>query len=51
MTGLATGFRRNGSITVALTEERKEEIFRQASMARANGVEVEPIPPEEVKGR
>lgn len=39
-TGVATGFRRNGSITVALTEERREEIYRQASMARAFGVEV-----------
>ncbi|MEO1275367.1 MAG: FAD-dependent oxidoreductase, partial [Pseudomonadota bacterium] len=34
-TGLATGFRRVGSITVALTEARHEEILRQASMARA----------------
>ena len=39
-TGVATGFRRNGSVTVALTEERREEIYRQASMARAFGVEV-----------
>ena len=29
-TGVSTGFRRYGSITVALTEERKEEIYRQA---------------------
>ena len=50
-TEVATGFRRNGSITVALTEERKEEIFRQASMARAFGVEVEEISPAEVKAR
>ena len=42
-TGVATGFRRNGSITVALTEERREEILRQASMARAFGVDVEEI--------
>ncbi|WP_150525152.1 GcvT family protein [Roseibium sediminis] len=48
-TGVATGFRRCGSITVALTEERKEEIFRQASMARAFGVEVGEITPAEVK--
>ena len=34
-TGVATGFRRNGSITMALTGERREEIYRQASMARA----------------
>ena len=50
-TGVATGFRRCGSITVALTEERKEEIYRQASMARAFGVEVEEISPAEVKNR
>ena len=34
-TGVATGMRQVGSITVALTEERKQEIWRQASMARA----------------
>ncbi len=50
-TGMATGFKRVGSITVALTEERREEIFRQASMARAFGVEVEEITPDEVKAR
>ncbi len=50
-TGVATGFKRCGSITVALTEERKEEIFRQAGMARAFGVEVEEISPDEVKNR
>ncbi|MEM9331690.1 MAG: FAD-dependent oxidoreductase [Pseudomonadota bacterium] len=50
-TGVATGFKRVGSITVALTEERKEEIYRQASMARAFGVEVEEISPTEVKQR
>jgi len=50
-TGVATGFKRCGSITVALTEERKEEIFRQAAMARAFGVEVEEISPDEVKAK
>ncbi len=50
-TGVATGFKRCGSITVALTEERKEEIFRQAAMARAFGVEVEEISSAEVKAR
>nr|WP_323782151.1 FAD-dependent oxidoreductase [Amylibacter sp.] len=50
-TGVATGFKRVGSITVALTEERREEIFRQASMARAFGVEVEEISPAEVKAK
>ncbi|MEM8570929.1 MAG: FAD-dependent oxidoreductase [Pseudomonadota bacterium] len=47
-TGVATGFRRNGSITVALSPERHEEILRQASMARAFGVQVEEIGPNEV---
>ncbi len=50
-TGVATGFKRVGSITVALTDERKEEIFRSASMARAFGVEIEEIGPNEVKAR
>ena len=50
-TGVATGFKRCGSITVALTEERKEEIFRQAAMARAFGVKVEEISPSEVKAK
>jgi 4-methylaminobutanoate oxidase (formaldehyde-forming) len=47
-TGVATGFRRCGSITMALTEHRAEEIRRQASMARAFGVEVEEIDAAEV---
>ncbi|SFS21137.1 GcvT family protein [Yoonia litorea] len=50
-TGVATGFKRVGSITVALTDERKEEIFRSAGMARAFGVEIEEISPDEVKAR
>jgi len=50
-TGVATGFKRCGSITVALTDERREEIFRQAAMARAFGVDVQEISPAEVKER
>ena len=50
-TGVATGFKRCGSITVALSEERREEIFRQAAMARAFGVEVEEISPAEIKAK
>jgi 4-methylaminobutanoate oxidase (formaldehyde-forming) len=42
-TGLATGFKRNGSLTVALTDERFEELKRGASMARSFGVEIETI--------
>ncbi len=50
-TGVATGFKRVGSITAALTDERLEELHRQAAMARAFGVEVEEISPTEVKAR
>ncbi|CAI2934145.1 GcvT family protein [Aminobacter niigataensis] len=48
-TGVATGMRQVGSITVALTEERKHEIYRQASLARAFNVDVREISPNEVK--
>ncbi len=50
-TGVATGFRRCGSITVALTQERREELYRGASMARAFGVEIEEISPNQVTER
>ncbi|MDF1717054.1 MAG: FAD-dependent oxidoreductase [Antarcticimicrobium sp.] len=50
-TGVATGFKRVGSITVALTGERREELWRQAAMARAFGVEIEEITPDEVGAR
>ena len=50
-TGVATGFKRCGSITVALTEERREEIYRSASMARAFDVLIDEISPSEVKDR
>ena len=50
-TGVATGFKRVGSITVALSEERKEEIFRSAAMARAFGVDIEEISAQEVGAR
>jgi glycine cleavage system T protein len=42
-TGVATGFKRNGSITLALTGDRFEELRRGASMARAYGVEIDII--------
>ena len=47
-TGLATGFRQTGSITVALTAARREEILRQASLARAFGIAVAELSPGEV---
>ena len=50
-TGVATGFKRVGSITVALTEHRREELYRSAAMARAFGVEIEEIAPNEIGDR
>ncbi|MBT6509949.1 MAG: FAD-binding oxidoreductase, partial [Rhodospirillaceae bacterium] len=47
-TGIATGMKQNGSITVALTEERKEEIYRTASLARAFGIDVNEVTAAEV---
>jgi 4-methylaminobutanoate oxidase (formaldehyde-forming) len=47
-TGVATGIKRNGSITVALTDERMEELRRSAAMARAFGVEVDEITTDEI---
>lgn len=42
-TGVATGMRQTGSITVALTEARREEILRQAALARVFDVEAHEI--------
>jgi 4-methylaminobutanoate oxidase (formaldehyde-forming) len=50
-TGVATGFKRNGSLTLALTSERLEELKRGASMARAYGVDVELISAREAAAR
>ncbi|QEW18063.1 Aminomethyltransferase [Marinibacterium anthonyi] len=50
-TGLATGFKRVGSITAALTGERLEELHRNAAMARAFGVDVEEISAAEIGER
>jgi len=47
-TGLATGLRQCGSITVALTAERQEELRRQAAMARVFGVEVNELSPSDI---
>ena len=50
-TGVATGFKRNGSMTVALTGERMEELRRSAAMARAFGVEIDEISPTDIADR
>jgi 4-methylaminobutanoate oxidase (formaldehyde-forming) len=48
-TGQATGFKQNGSISVALTEGRFEEFRRGASMAKNFGLEVRVITAGEIK--
>lgn len=50
-TGVATGMRQVGSISVALTPDRMEELRRQATVARIFDVEVGEISPAEVKDR
>jgi len=48
-TGQATGFKQNGSISLATCDERFEELKRGASMARTFGLEVEVISISEIK--
>ena len=46
-TGLATGFRQTGSVTVARTEGRMDELRRILSLGRSYGIEIETITPRE----
>ena len=48
-TGVETGMRQVGSISVALTEARHEELLRQATVARIFNVDVAEISPNEAK--
>lgn len=50
-TGVATGFRRNGAFTLALTKSRFEELRRLASMAKPFGIEVETASATDVRDR
>jgi heterotetrameric sarcosine oxidase gamma subunit len=50
-TGQATGFKQNGSISMALTDGRLEELMRGASMAKNFGLDVQVISTEEIKQR
>ncbi len=50
-TGQATGFKQNGSISIALTEARLEELKRGASMAKSFGLEVQVISVGEIKAK
>jgi heterotetrameric sarcosine oxidase gamma subunit len=48
-TGIATGFRQRGSISIATNGERMEELLRGASMAKTFGLEVQRLSPGEVR--
>ena len=50
-TGQATGFKQNGSISVALTDGRLEELVRGASMAKNFGLDVQVISAGEIHER
>ena len=50
-TGQATGFKQNGSISIALTDGRLEELLRGASMARNFGLDVQVISTPEIRER
>lgn len=50
-TGQATGYRQSGSISIASTEERLEELKRSASMAKVFGLEVNVLGVDEIGER
>jgi 4-methylaminobutanoate oxidase (formaldehyde-forming) len=50
-TGQATGFKQNGSISIALTDGRMEELLRGASMAKCFGLAVDVVSTVEIKER
>ena len=50
-TGLGTGYRRTGTVNIATTEARMEELLRQASTLRASGITVDVLGPEEAVER
>ncbi|WP_059411950.1 GcvT family protein [Cupriavidus basilensis] len=49
-TGQATGFKQNGSISLALNAARFEELRRGASMAKNFGLDVQVVGPSDIKG-
>ncbi len=50
-TGQATGFKQNGSISLALNDGRMEELLRGASMAKQFGLEVNVASVDEIRER
>lgn len=49
VTGLSTGLKQNGAITVASSKERMQELLRQATTAQLSNVEVEVLSKERIK--
>jgi 4-methylaminobutanoate oxidase (formaldehyde-forming) len=50
-TGQATGFKQNGSVSVAKTAARLEELRRGASMGKTFGLQIDELSPAEIKAR
>ena len=50
-TGVATGYKRNGSLSLAITSERMEEFTRGAVMAQNFGIAADILSSEEVQAR
>ena len=50
-TGQATGWKQRGSIAIATTRERLEELQRGASMAKTFGLEIHSVGPSDIKER
>ena len=48
-TGLSTGLKQNGAITVASTKDRMQELLRQATTARLSDVEVQVLNKKQTK--
>jgi heterotetrameric sarcosine oxidase gamma subunit len=48
-TGQATGWKQRGSISIATTHERLEELQRGASMAKTFGLEIHAVGPNDIK--
>ena len=49
ITGLSTGLKQNGAITIASSQERMQELLRQATTAQLSNVEVEVLNKERIK--
>ncbi len=46
-TGLSTGYQETGTLHLALSEDRRQELLRQASTSRGSGIRVELLGPDE----